>query len=243
MTGSSDTLYSDPIETITAFRFDDRVAEVFGDMIQRSVPGYRTVLGGIGYLAERFAQPQTYCYDLGCSLGAVAISMAANINKEKCCVLAVDNSLAMIHRCKTNLSAVDTKVPIQPICADIRDIKIENASIVALNYTLQFIEPKHRFQLLSEIYQGLQSGGILILSEKLRFEDPKQQMLHQQMHEAFKFGRGYSDLEISQKRTALENVLQADSVNFHRTRLAKVGFKSVEVWFQYFNFASMIAIK
>jgi tRNA (cmo5U34)-methyltransferase len=115
--------------------------------------------------------------------------------------------------------------------------------VVVLNFTLQFIPIEDRAHLLSKIYQGMQPGGVLILSEKFRFDDQRQQSLQTDMHEHFKKMQGYSDLEISQKRTALENVLLAEPFSLHQKRLLEAGFSSAEIWFQYFNFASMLALK
>lgn len=238
-----DSLYAQPIETITEFRFDHNVAAIFDDMIKRSVPGYQTIISSIGPLAERYAQNDSLCYDLGCSLGTAAISMAATINKNNCRIIAVDNSPAMISGCQKILKSVKFPVSIHPICADVRHIEISRASVVVLNYTLQFIPPQHRLKFLGKIHDGLLPGGILILSEKLRFKDPQQQALHDEMHHAFKKCQGYSELEISQKRTALEKILIPDTLLLHRNRLKKAGFDSIEVWFQYFNFVSLIAIK
>ncbi len=243
MTSQHDSLYSQPVETPAKFCFDQNVAAIFDDMIRRSAPGYRAVIGGIGLLSERFVQNHSLCYDLGCSTGAASISMASSINNKNCRIIAVDNSIAMVRRCRQNIRSINTPISIDPVCADIRDIKIRDASVVVLNYTLQFIRPEHRSEFISEISKGLFAGGILILSEKLCFHDPKQQTLYDAMHRAFKKSQGYSDLEISQKRTALEKVLIPDTLATHLERLTASGFASVEVWFQYFNFASLIAIK
>ena len=129
------------------------------------------------------------------------------------------------------------------LCADIRDISIENASVVVLNFTLQFIPTADRLAFLQKINQGLLPGGILILSEKLKFDDNRQNALQTDMHHLFKKAKGYTDLEISQKRTALENVLIPETFGLHQQRLQQAGFSSAEVWFQYFNFASIIALK
>ena len=155
-------------------------------------------------------------------------------------IIAADNSPAMVDRLRLNLG---DNTNIELICADIRDIKISQASVVVLNFTLQFIPIADRLTLLSAIYNGLLPGGILIVSEKLAFTDPRQQSLHTDLHHLFKQAQGYSELEISQKRSALENVLIAENFADHQTRLLTAGFSSVEIWFQYFNFASMIALK
>ena len=243
MSSNKDTLYSSPIESLNSFKFDDTVVNVFPDMIQRSVPGYQAIISAIGLLAERYVQENSVCYDLGCSLGAATLSMRHQISSQNCKIIAVDNSVSMIQKFRQNLALDNGNIDVDVLCADIRDVDIHNASVVVLNFTLQFIPIDDRVSFLEKIYQGLLPGGILILSEKLKFEDDRQQELQTNLHHVFKKSQGYSDLEISQKRSALENVLLAETFLTHQQRLYTAGFNSAEVWFQYFNFASMIALK
>ena len=237
-----DTLYSRPLDKLVDFNFDERVAQVFPDMINRSVPGYASIVAMTGILSAEFYQPNTRCYDLGCSLGASALSMAQAIKDTSLKIIAVDNSHAMLHKAKKLLQQKHLN-HIKLIEADIQQISIENASIVVMNFTLQFIEPEQRSALLKKIYQGMNSGGILILSEKLKYTAQDQQQLLIDMHHFFKKANGYSDLEISQKRQTLENVLLPETLEAHKKRLTLAGFKQVEQWFQCFNFSSLIAIK
>lgn len=241
MTDAKDEIYSTPREAIDRFAFDDTVVSVFPDMIKRSVPGYSTIIAMTGVLADRYAKPGTRCYDLGCSLGASSFAMAQYLKDRNCRIVAVDNSQAMLSQLAGRLN--QSEVPLDTVCADIRDIGIIDASVVVLNFTLQFLEPESRDALLKTIYHGMVSGGILILSEKVRFADPHLQELNIDLHHAFKKANGYSDLEIAQKRTALEDVLQPETLDVHESRLKKAGFDSVDVWFQCFNFASLVAIK
>jgi tRNA (cmo5U34)-methyltransferase len=239
-----DEIYASPLNEIIDFDFDEKVAEVFPDMIQRSVPGYGTMISTIGILAAKYAQPNSRCYDLGCSLGAVSLSMRQRINQPGCKVIAVDNSEAMIER-GLELLASDSssRVPVEMVCADIQGIAIEDASVVVLNFTLQFIPLDDRLALITRIHKGLKPGGVLILSEKMAFDDQIKQDFHTEAHHDFKRANGYSNLEISQKRTALERVMIPESLNCHKRRLQEAGFPMSEVWFQCFNFASMAAIK
>lgn len=243
MISGKDSLYADPIAELDAFKFDDKVVNVFPDMIRRSVPGYGAIISAIGLLADRFCQNNSRCYDLGCSLGAATLSMQRHISAKDAVIIAVDNSEAMIKQLRKNLPASTGNADVEVYCADIRNIEISNASVVVLNFTLQFLPLEDRYDFLRMIYQGMLPGGILILSEKLQFSDRRQQELQMEMHHAFKKSQGYSDLEISQKRSALENVLIAETFTQHQQRFLDVGFSSAEVWFQYFNFASMIALK
>ena len=238
-----DAIYASALADIIDFKFDDRVVEVFPDMIQRSVPAYGTLISSIGILAARYAQDNSHCYDLGCSLGAVSLAMRQSIQQENCDIIAIDNSAEMIAAGKELLAKDSAStIAINMQCADIQDSVIENASVVVMNFTLQFIPLADRLALIQRIYQSLNKGGVLILSEKLAFE-PAQQDFHINAHHDFKRANGYSDLEISQKRTALENVLIPETLACHQQRLKSAGFNFSEQWFQCFNFASMIAIK
>jgi len=239
----SDDLYSEPLAEIADFAFDEKVAAVFPDMIKRSAPGYATTIAQIGVLAGKYTQPDSYCYDLGCSLGAATLSMRHKIDQPNCRIIAIDNSVPMLKRCRQHLTFDSGKVDVSLICADIRNIPIQKASLVVMNFTLQFIPPDHRFDMLQNIYDGLLPGGVLLLSEKVRFSDPQRDHLLTELHHDFKKVNGYSALEISQKRSALEKVMLPDTVSQHHERLAAVGFRRSEVWFQCFNFASILAFR
>ncbi|RTR37641.1 carboxy-S-adenosyl-L-methionine synthase CmoA [Shewanella canadensis] len=243
MNTSQDTIYAQAYENISDFQFDEKVAGVFNDMIRRSVPGYGQIINTLGDFANKYVSTDSNIYDLGCSLGAATLSIRRHIDNRNCKIIAVDNSESMIQRCRENLSAYVSETPVDLVCGDIRDIKIENASMVVLNFTMQFLAPKDRETLLSSIYKGLKPGGILVLSEKLNFEDESIQSLLVDLHLDFKRANGYSELEISQKRSSLEHVMKPDTLEQHEARLKKQGFKHFNVWFQCFNFASMVAIK
>jgi tRNA (cmo5U34)-methyltransferase len=238
-----DQIFASPLEEMVDFRFDEKVADVFPDMIQRSVPGYGSIIQLIGIVAQEFVKPDSLCYDLGCSLGAASLAMRRNILVDGCRIVSVDNSEAMLDRFRDNLAKDEQQTPVELVCKDIRDVAIDNASMVVLNFTLQFVPVEDRLKLLSKIYQGMLPGGILVLSEKISFEDQNKQDLLTKLHHAFKRSQGYSDLEISQKRSALENVLIPETVPSHLNRLLEAGFEQRHVWFQSFNFISLIAIK
>ena len=238
-----DQLFATPLTQMGDFCFDEQVVEVFPDMIQRSVPGYANILSAIGMMTERFAQSGSRLYDLGCSLGAATLMMRRHLPYDDCRIIAVDNSSAMIERCRSHLSAFRSTTPVELIEGDVCDLEIENASMVVLNFTLQFIDPEQRLALIQRIYQGLRPGGLLILSEKFKFDAGPVSDLIVDLHLDFKRANGYSELEISQKRTLLENVLRADTVDTHKARLHQAGFSHADLWFQCFNFGSLVAIK
>ncbi|MDF7807790.1 carboxy-S-adenosyl-L-methionine synthase CmoA [Pontiellaceae bacterium B12219] len=240
---SKDQVYSKSMANIADFRFDAGVADVFTDMIERSVPGYRSIITMIETLTGHYAQPGSKLYDLGCSLGGATHSMARGLTAQNCEIIAIDNSAAMVERCRKAMDRVHTCASVRIIEGDILTTPIADASVVVLNFTLQFIPPEERVQLLEKISAGMRPGGVLILSEKVTFEDRHLDELLFDIHHDFKRAHGYSDLEISQKRSALENVLIPETIPTHRNRLLNAGFTSVDVWFQCFNFMSMLAVK
>lgn len=225
------------------FEFSEAVAQVFPDMLRRSIPGYAASIQAIGSLAHRFVRADTRCYDLGCSLGAATLAMRHGLAVTGCRIVAVDNAPAMIRRCRDTIDKDEGTVPIELVCDDARDVEIENASMVVMNYTLQFLLPRHRQAMIDRIAAGMNPGGVFVLSEKVVHDDPVVETALVELHHEFKRRHAYSDLEISRKRAALENVLVPDSTAQHEQRLRQAGFRHVGVWLRYFNFVSMIAIR
>ncbi|HES75893.1 MAG TPA: carboxy-S-adenosyl-L-methionine synthase CmoA [bacterium] len=246
-----DQIYAEPLTThdpvaadggVPPFCFDARVAAVFPDMIRRSVPGYELIVQSLPWLAARVVQPHSRVYDLGCSLGASAHAVRHGLEAiPGCRILAVDNSAAMLARAEEWLSGFRAATPIELLCADVLSVPIENASLVILNFTLQFIPQEQRLELLQRIRAGMRPGGVLLISEKIALQDPVLAGLITELHHDFKRAQGYSELEIAQKRQALENVLIAETLAVHRERLRAAGFAATEVWLQHTRFVSLLA--
>jgi tRNA (cmo5U34)-methyltransferase len=233
-----DALYAGPTPPSGDFVFDSAVATVFPDMIRRSVPGYAAIINTIRLLAERYAQPGSDLVDLGCSLGAATVALAAGSAGRGCRVVGVDSAPAMLERAVESTSA--DYPGIEWRCADIREVELGDCSLVVLNFTLQFLPAPDRLGLLRRVAAALRPGGVLILSEKIRAAETESDSLLNALHHAFKQANGYSELEISRKRAALERVLVPEDLQTHRARLEQAGFSRVDLWFQCFNFASLI---
>ncbi len=243
MSEGRDRLYAGDGDLVD-FAFDERVAGVFPDMIRRSVPGYENVITLTGLFAERHARPGTRLYDLGCSLGASTLAMRRCLPADADCrILCVDNAAAMLECARERIAADGPGVPVEFIEADLRSLPIEKASLVVLNFTLQFIPPAERLPLLRRIHAGLVEGGALVLSEKIEFANDIEDDFQRDMQLAFKRANGYSDLEIARKRSALERVLTPETLDEHRQRLQWAGFGRVHLWHQCFNFGSLVALK
>ncbi len=248
---SRDNIYAQDHPLLGAFAFDDAVARVFPDMIKRSVPGYTTIIPMIGVISEHYAQDNSQLYDLGCSLGASLLAMRNGVKAKGCKVVGIDNAQAMLERCQTYVDqdsertspeGMNENVPVELHLGDITSFPYVDASVVTLNFTLQFIDPDKRQTLIQTLFDAMLPGGALILSEKICFEGAEQ-ALQEQLHWDFKRANGYSDLEVSQKRSALENVLLPETAQAHIDRLKTAGFSQASQWYQCFNFTSFIAIK
>lgn len=238
----SDKIYASQ-QSLNPFQFDEKVVAVFPDMIKRSVPGYANIIEQIQQLAGMYITCDSNCYDLGCSLGAASLAMSYGNQQTNVKIIGVDNSAAMIERCQSNIDGFKHQTPISLLLGNIQDTEIANASMVVLNYTLQFISQTLRTNVLQKIYDGMCAGGLLVLSEKILFPDDKVNHLMIELHHRFKRDNGYTELEISQKRSALETVLVPESMQQHIDRLNQVGFNHVSCCQQQLNFASFVAIK
>ncbi|RLA06322.1 MAG: carboxy-S-adenosyl-L-methionine synthase CmoA [Gammaproteobacteria bacterium] len=234
-----DNIYKKKQKTIKAFAFNEKIATVFSDMLNRSIPGYKTFNDLLANF-NIFIQHNTNIYDLGCSLGASIFSITRNNNKKIKKIIAVDNSQEMLQKMKNNAQA--KKLNIKYCHADIKDIKINNASIVMLNFVLQFIKTTDKNKILKNIYQGLKKDGVLIIAEKINYKNKMQQELLCKLHYEFKKNHGhYSATEIQQKEIALQQILYAETQKKLKKRLKKAGFKTSTTWFQGLNFIAIVA--
>jgi len=235
-----DEIYKDKVD-ISKFTFDQKVVDVFDDMVLRSVPGYKQMIELIGLAGRNYPVINSNVYDLGCSTGAVTLSITSNLKSESIKIFSIDNSQEMLNQCSKNL--LGTEANIQYICDDIENIQFENASLIVLNLTLQFINPKNRSDLIERIFKSLLPGGALIISEKIINENEEINKSLISLHESFKRENGYSETEIAQKRKAIEDVLIPESIEQHLKRLSDAGFKKPLVQMQCINFASFLAVK
>jgi tRNA (cmo5U34)-methyltransferase len=240
-----DDIYSLPMNRVGEFQFDEQVVQVFPDMIAQ-IRARLCVDTVHDRTTRRLAlcAPGTTVWDLGCSSGSRDSVDSPSRLRADCVIHAVDNSSAMIERLRVLLQeSTETGCPVELHEADLRSVEIRNASFVVLNLTLQFLHPDQRSDVIQKVANGLNSGGALLLSEKICFADSQQQALLTDLHHDFKRAHGYSDLEISQKRSAIENLLIPETLEAHVQRLRDAGFRTVAPWFQCFNFASILAVK
>lgn len=241
-----DELFARPRPRIDDFDFGAGTAAVFDDMLARSVPFYAEIQRMVGLLAADFAIPGSRIYDLGCSTCASFLAISSELREEASDVtfVGVDSSAEMLERGRARLEAARFQHPFELVEADVhQDIPISGASVTLLVLTLQFVRPLQRDALLRRVYEGTEPGGCVILVEKVLGSDSTLNRLFIQHYYEFKRRNGYSQLEIAQKREALENVLVPYRLDENRELLTRAGFDSTDVFFRWFNFCGLIAIK
>jgi tRNA (cmo5U34)-methyltransferase len=227
----------------TPFEFNDTVASVFDDMIQRSVPFYNEIIKNQALLTTRFYKDNTMIYDLGCSSGNYASAVISVMKDRDFKLTAIDNSSPMIDLFIKRTTGFGSAGRIIPVVADIRDIIFGESSVVTANLTLQFIPPHDREGIIKRIYESLVPGGIFLLTEKTVNANSKLAELQQEIYYGFKERNGYSTIEITRKREALENVLIPETVECHQERLLNAGFDKIELWFKWYHFAAFLCVK
>ena len=235
----TDNIYKNGDFNHLPFSFNEEVTQVFEDMINRSVPGYISSLKMTKEITTKLFQKDSNFYDLGCSIGAVTNQVSDIVRTKKGNILAVDNSEAMINFCKSRIK--DSHISF--ILDDITKIEIENASVASLNFVLQFLEPSVRLNFLKGVFKGLIKGGALLISEKFSFDSNKEEESVSRIHHSFKLSNGYSELEVSRKRDALEGVLISQSQAENEELLYESGFSEIKKVMKNLNFVTYVAIK
>jgi tRNA (cmo5U34)-methyltransferase len=238
-----DQVFADNSAQVTDFVFDQKVAKVFDDMVSRSVPYYAEMQRMTGELARDFAKPNTNLYDIGCSTATTMILLDEVVDKSVKFV-GLDNSQEMLDKAKDKMAQAGFDRQYELNVTDLNQpFSIENASVATLLLTLQFVRPLYRERVVQSLYDGLNQDGALILIEKVTSEDTIFNRLFINNYYDFKKRNGYTETEISQKREALENVLIPYRMDENFELLRKVGFKQIEVFFRWYNFCAIIAVK
>ncbi len=227
----------------TDFTFGKETATVFDDMVSRSVPFYGEMQRMIGEMAADFAVEGSNLYDLGCATGNTLLALDPVVHPEVR-FIGVDNSAEMLAKAREKLAEVGFKRPHELIEADLdHRLDLVNASVVVMNLTLQFVRPLHREKVIRDVAGGLGGQGCLLLVEKLTMADSLFNGLFIKYYYELKRRNGYSDTEIGRKREALENVLIPYRRDENVALLRSAGFKHVEVFFRWYNFCGMVAVK
>lgn len=238
-----DKIFKPKIEKSSDFKFDESVVNVFNDMVVRSVPFYSEIQRMIAEISREYANPETTIYDLGSSTGTTLLALNQMVDKSIRFV-GLDESEEMLTKSRFIFEKENIKRPLDFVVADLnKQIKIKDASVVILCLTLQFVRPVNRQKLVDSIYRQLKPGGILILVEKVLCESSKFNRRFISFYYDLKKRNNYDEMEIFQKREALENVLVPYKISENFQMLKEAGFNDYEVFFKWYNFAGMLAIK
>ena len=225
------------------FVFNERVVEVFDDMLDRSIPFYHEVIKASAQLLDSFLHPGDTVYDLGCSTGTSLLMFNHLLGHKNLHFIGLDNSGPMLDKARLKAELHSQQNSVSFALEDIISFDHPGAGGIILHYTLQFIRPLQRPAFLTRLFDSLRPGGVLLISEKVISHDRHLNRQFIDKYHQYKKSRGYSELEIAKKREALENVLIPFSVEENQAMLRKVGFSSIETFFRWFNFASFVAIK
>ncbi len=240
--GEKDSLFQ--VEQIAEdFVFNERVALVFDDMLDRSVPFYEEVISSISRIMRSILANGDTVVDLGCATGSTLLRLSSLLDDNFFQYTGIDNSTAMLEKAKSKAEMFSKQERMHFIHGDIMEMSQPDTSAFILNYTLQFIRPLHREKFLAHVFTNLRPGGICILSEKIISHHSSLNRSFIDIYHGFKQEKGYSELEIAKKREALENVLIPCSFDENRSMLKTAGFVEIEPFFQWFNFVSFLAVK
>ena len=238
-----DRIFAEQREAVADFRFGAEVAQVFDDMLSRSVPFYGEIQRMVAELAQDIVQPGSNVYDLGCSTGTTLLMLDRALPADVS-FIGVDDSREMLTKCESKLREHQIKRSVALECSDLHlGVEMKDASLALMVLTLQFLRPLHRERLIADVFKGLRENGGLILVEKVLGEDSHFNRLFIKHYYDFKRRNGYSETEIAQKREALENVLIPYKLLENRETLLKSGFRYVDVFFKWYNFCGIVAIK
>ena len=246
MSIKKDEIFRSSRESAGGFEFNREVAEVFDDMVVRSVPFYLEQQSMLQRLARRFWIPGTAIYDLGCSTATTLIGLSGELPASGHLV-GYDKSLPMLERAKRKIREHrrDEQIEVRfgDLNGEISAIAVEDASVVTMCWTLQFIHPLRRDDLIRWIYRNLVDGGVLIVTEKILTNNGDMNRLFEELYYEFKRRQGYSEIEILRKREALENVLVPYRLEENIELFRRNGFEMVETFFQWLNFAGFLCVK
>jgi tRNA (cmo5U34)-methyltransferase len=238
---NKDRVYQTKLEEIKQFRFDENVATVFDDMVSRSVPRYSEIQAATVKLAYKICPTRGRVVDLGCSTGTTLFAIAKVCPELE--LIGIDNSPSMLEQASLKAKSLGLEDRVKFVCQDISEYDYQNVDLFIAHYTLQFFPPAGRGEILEKMYQALNPGGAVIVSEKLKHQGKKSEDILHGLYHDFKAENGYSRLEISQKREALEGVLVPLTLEENFTLLRQAGFDEIEIYLKWINFATVLGLK
>ena len=222
------------------FTFNEDVANVFDDMLNRSIPFYRDNLKLNAKILSKYIKDGDKVYDIGSSTLNFLLYFEQNF-KIKADLIGIDNSKPMIKKATNKIKSYNSNINL--IFGNIENIELKPSQAIVSNYTLQFIDKDKRSEVIKKIFNSLNDNGIFLVSEKVISNNKKLNENLIEIYHNYKQDKGYTITQIEKKKEALENILTPLSLDENMSMLKKVGFKEVEVLFKWANFSTFLAIK
>ena len=235
-----DTVFKDPIYAKQPFEFSKEVADVFENMLNRSVPCYGHIQFLIQQLSQQYIQPHSTVFDIGCSTGDTLSKIRNSCSQEGVSYVGIDTSLEMLQKARETFVGCDD---VTFTSKSVSEASFEGASLVVSNLTLQFIPIQERSAVIQRLYKDLAKGGAFLYFEKTKEDSDEMESVMTSVYESYKFENGYSLDEIAHKKEALKTVLRPLSRTDNHNLLANAGFKTITPIFQWMNFFGLIGVK
>ncbi|AFZ28268.1 methylase involved in ubiquinone/menaquinone biosynthesis (plasmid) [Cylindrospermum stagnale PCC 7417] len=242
MTNSIEAVDDSITATNGNWRFDRQVTQVFDSHVIKSVPLYEEIQRMVVEISEYFIRDNSTVYDIGSSTGTTLLSMCQqHSSKKNINLFGIEESPSMIESARSKCSYPNVNFILQDVTD--HNICFENASFVTSILTMQFIPFNHRLNVLRRIYGGLVEGGALIMVEKTRCENSFFESPWLELYWDFKERQGLTDSMIRQKSKSLRGILNPLTLQQNLELLSESGFSDIEIFFKWYNFSGLIAVK
>lgn len=223
------------------WKFDKSVVPVFDEHVRKSVPMYDEIHSLVTDISSWFLNDNTNVYDIGTSTGKVVLSLATKYPDKEINYIGIDNSQEMIIKAKENLSKYNNVTILNEDVT--KEYVFENASLVTSILTIQFIQEKHRQDLINRIYKGLNKGSAFIMVEKVVGSNARFNEIWTELYHELKLKNGLSEQHVFAKSKAIRGVMKPYTVNENLEMLTNAGFRDTDIFFKWNNFVGFVAIK
>jgi tRNA (cmo5U34)-methyltransferase len=222
-----------------AWSFGGKVPNKFESHIAKSVPLYLEGHQIIVRLSDYFLKEESVCYDIGCSTGNLLNKISQHTNKKKIKLYGIEKEKSMYKYASSKIKEKNIKF----INKDFRSIATKKSDLIISYYTLQFINPSIRQNILTKIFKTLNWGGAFIMFEKIRGNDARFDNMLNSLYLDFKEDNKLSVKDILLKSKSLRGVLEPFSDSGNLGLIKRAGFKDVQTIMQSLCFKGYLCIK
>ena len=220
------------------WEFNEEVANVFDNMLERSIPQYDVMRELVKRIGFKYVQLGSTIVDIGCSNGNAVDPFVKSYNMD-CNYLLLDVSEPMLEKCKEKFGFLDGIMNYDIT----KGIPKTDASLVLSILTLQFTPIEYRQKIVQSIYDNLREDGAFILVEKVLGNTNEIDEVFVNEYYQMKSENAYTREQIQNKRKSLEGVLVPITAKWNEELLRSAGFRKIDCFWRCLNFAGWIAIK